>query len=333
MKKNSLNSVHSVIILSVIAIVCFWSHNYLNELSIAMLFMIPILFSAIFNSQTQAIAIAFFSIAIFDFIFVHPKFDLAASNPSYFITFFIMFAIGQIVFRLSQNAALAKEMEVSKKIEDTLLELLSHELRTPLAVIKGCSSSLLNKDLILTKLDEKNLIENIDENAEEMDKLIWNLINSAKLKNGILKVKKDVCDIQDIVSSAIIKTEKDIPVLFEANQNQISNIAGNAILLEQAVINLLDNAFKYGYDVAAKIQEEEDSVVIIVSNKGGLQSLVDIEKAVKPFSRLSNSKNHRGLGLGLHVVSLISEIHGGKLVLSSDRSIFIASIFLPKNTK
>lgn len=331
MNKDNLNFFYSIVILLAISATCFVVYPYLNELSIAMLFMIPIVFSAIYNSRSQAIAISIFSIAIFDFLFVHPKFLLIVSDPNYFITFFIMFIAGQIVFRLSQNATLAKEMEVSKKIEDTLLELLSHELRTPLAVIKGCSSALLNEELHLTKINQQNLIENIDENAEEMDRLIGNLINSAKLKNGVFKVKKDYCDIQDIVSSAIMKVEKDIPVLFETNK--ISNIIGNAILIEQAVINLLDNAFKYGYDVTLKIQEDATNILIVVGNNVKTPLAIDLENAVKPFSRLANSKNHRGLGLGLHVVSLISEIHGGKLVLSSDRSIFIASIFLPKNIK
>ena len=54
MKKNILNSAHSVIILSFASIVCVWSCDCLNELGMAMLFMIPILFSAIYNSNIQA---------------------------------------------------------------------------------------------------------------------------------------------------------------------------------------------------------------------------------------------------------------------------------------
>lgn len=330
-KKTAL--VYSILILLFVFIVCFYMYDFLNELSVAMLFMIPILFSAIYNDRALATLISVVSILIFDFMFIHPRFHFIASDSNYFITFFIMFITGQIVYKLAKNATLAKEIEVSKKIEDTLLELLSHELRTPLAVIKGCSSGLLNKDLELTKLDQKNLIENIDENAEEMDRLIGNLINSAKLKNGILRVKKELCDIQDIVASAIIKTEKDIPVLFESVDNEIASIIANAVLIEQAVINLLDNALKYGHDVRVKITEENSDIIITVSNKGQIPNKSELENVVKPFLRLKNSNNHRGLGLGLHVVQLISEIHDGRLALTTDNFEFNASMYLPKKIK
>lgn len=328
LKNNKL--IQSVVILVVTTGVSLWLYDFLNLLNIAMFFMIPILFSALYNRQSEVIVISIISITIFDFIFIPPSFELITHDANYLIGFVIMFAIGQIVSTLVKNANIAKELEISNKIQDTLLESLSHELRTPLAVIKGYSSSLLEQDFSLSNEERLEFIKNIDENAEDMNKLITNLINSAKLTNGILNIKREFCDIQDIIGSALIKTEKEKLAIY-TNINDIPIISANAILIEQAIINLLDNAFKYGYDIEVIVSKNTLGVEIIVSNKGLIPTEQEMINALKPFCRLSNSKSHRGLGLGLHVVKLIAEIHGGKLTLSTDNTKFIASLYLPKN--
>jgi len=327
-KNNKL--IQSVVILVVTTVVSLWLYDVLNLLNIAMFFMIPILFSALHNKKNEVTMVSIISIILFDVLFIPPRFEIMVHDTNYLISFIIMFIIGQIVYKLAKNASLAKELEISKKIEDTLLESLSHELRTPLAAISGCSSSLLNSDLKLSLEDQNELIENIDKNAEDMDKLITNLINSAKLTNGVLNIKREFCDIQDIIGSALIKTEKEKLATY-TNISDIPIIGANAILIEQAIINLLDNAFKYGYDVEVIVFTRALGVEIIVSNKGLIPTEHEIINASKPFCRLSNSKSHRGLGLGLHVAKLIAEIHGGQLTLSIDKIKFIANLYLPKN--
>lgn len=320
----------SFIILGFVTIFSWWLYDVLTMLNMAMFFMIPILFSALHNKQSEVIIISIISIAIFDFIFIPPRFKAVTHDANYWIGFMIMFIIGQIIYKLAKNAALAKELEISSKIQDTLLESLSHELRTPLAAISGSSSTLLNRELILSQEDRDELIENIDKNAEDMDKLITNLISSAKLTNGVLNIKQELCDIQDIIGSALIKTEKKTLATY-SNSNDIPMISANAILIEQAIINLLDNSFKYGYDVEVKVVATVLGVEILVSNKGLIPAEREIASAIKPFCRLSNAKSQRGLGLGLHVVKLIGEIHGGSLTLSTDGIKFIAKLYLPKN--
>ena len=324
---------HSIVIIVLVAAIGLLFFDTLNLLNIDMLFMVPILFSAFHNERKEAFVISLLSVLSFDILFIPPRFSLAISDSNYLISFIIMIATGQMVAYLVKQAAIAKELEISEKIQDALLESLSHELRTPLAVIKGCSSGLLEQNLILSDKERIQLIETIDENAEDMEQLIHNLINSAKLKNGILHLKKDICDLEDIIGSALLKTEKEQTANFVISQN-IPTIYANAIFIEQALINLLDNAFKYGFDVDVSVTEKLNGVLIVVSNNGTIIPSVDeLNQATKAFVRLSNASSKRGLGLGLHVVQLIAEIHRGTLTLKSENGRFFAELFLPKRAE
>ncbi|MDD5372679.1 MAG: DUF4118 domain-containing protein [Sulfurimonas sp.] len=328
-KSRFMISIGLLVLISIFSLLFF---DMLNLLNTAMLFMVPILFSALHNERKEVLFISLLSVLSFDVLFIPPRFSLTVADANYLISFIIMVVTGQMVSSLAKQAAIAKELEISEKIQDALLESLSHELRTPLAVIKGCSSGLLEQNLILSDKERIQLIETIDENAEDMEQLIHNLINSAKLKNGILHLKKDICDLEDIIGSALLKTEKEQTANFVISQN-IPTIYANAIFIEQALINLLDNAFKYGFDVVVTVTEKPHGVLIIVSNQGTIPSVNELCEAIKPFVRLSNASSKRGLGLGLHVVQLIAEIHRGTLTLKSDNERFFAELFLPKRAE
>ncbi|MFA6195534.1 MAG: DUF4118 domain-containing protein [Sulfurimonas sp.] len=328
-KSKFIISLGLLVLITLFSLLFFDTLNLLNT---AMLFMVPILFSALHNEKKEVFFISVLSVLSFDVLFIPPRFSLTVSDVNYLMSFTIMIAVGQIIAYLTKQAAIAKELEISEKIQDALLESLSHELRTPLAVIKGCSSGLLEKNLILNDKERTQLIETIDENAEDMEQLIHNLINSAKLKNGILHLKKDICDLEEIIGSALLKSEKEQTANFVLSQN-IPTIYANAIFIEQALINLLDNAFKYGFDVGVSVSEKPDGVLIVVSNNGTIPSVDELNQATKAFVRLSNASSKRGLGLGLHVVQLIAEIHRGTLTLKSENERFFAELFLPKRAE
>jgi len=310
-----------------ITIIALMFFDKINLINTAMLFLIPILFSALYNTRMEVFLVSIVSILSFNILFIPPRFSFNVHDANYFISFIIMMVIGQIVSYLVKEASIAKEYQMSQKIQNAILESLSHELRTPLSVIKGCSSILLEKDLILDDEERQIIIRTIDENSEEMDKHISNLINSAKLKNGILQLKLELCDIEEIVGSALLKTEKEQKAFLNLKKD-IPQIYGNAIFIEQAIINLLDNAFKYGEDVKIEVKTFLNEVVIEVSNAGSIPSSVEICNATEAFTRLSNSHLKRGLGLGLHVVKLIAQIHHGELILNIDNNRFYAKFFL-----
>lgn len=321
---------HSLIMVAIVISVALVLIDFSDLLNTAMLFIIPIVFSAFYNDKKEVFIISVISVISFDILFIPPRFSFEVSNNSHLLTFLVMILTGQIIAYLAKKASVAKELEMATKIQDTLLQSLSHELKTPLAVIKGYSSSLLEQDLNLTQEQRIEFIEAIDENAEDMECLINNLISSAKLKNGILNINRQDCDIQEIVGSVLVKIDKNEVVSFEVDEDLICVFA-NPIFIEQAIVNLLDNAFKYGFNISIKISNVPNGIEIIVKNKSEILIKDEIKDATKPFVRLSNAKNQRGLGLGLHVVSLIAEIHKGELSLKSENNQFIATLFLPKS--
>ncbi|TQV63237.1 MAG: PAS domain-containing sensor histidine kinase [Sulfurovum sp.] len=330
MSSKKIQLVKSFSLLAFITTVSLLFIDKLNLLNIAMLFMIPILFSALYNEKIEVLILSIIAVGLFDVLFIPPRFKITVHDSNYILSFIIMIIIGQIIVSLAQKASKLQELEMSRQIQDALLKSLSHELRTPLSIIKGCSSVLLENALSINEKEKMSLLKTIDENTEEMEQHITNLINSAKLKNGQLHLKKDICDVEEIISTALLKTEKNnVFASLDIDEN-ISPIYANAIFIEQAIINLLDNAFKYGTDVKLIAKEEINAISIEVINSGDIPSQKEINEATQAFVRLSNSYTKRGLGLGLHVVKLIAQIHNASLLLSIKEKHFCAKLSFSK---
>ncbi len=133
------------------------------------------------------------------------------------------------------------------KLRTALFNSISHELRTPLSTIVGAASMLLDTGVAYSDETRRDLLESIQEGSTRMERVVVNLLDTARMENGMLQLKNDWCDIEDIVGAALrrigettlkynIKTKlsADLPM-----------IRGDFVLLEQAMVNLVDNAMKY----------------------------------------------------------------------------------------
>ncbi|OHD81837.1 MAG: hypothetical protein A3D90_10985 [Sulfuricurvum sp. RIFCSPHIGHO2_02_FULL_43_9] len=268
------------------------------------------------------------SVLTFNFFFIPPTFTFTVHDLRYIFSFVIMIVVGQIVSWLSAQAAIAKELETSERLQETLLGSLSHELRTPLAAIMGASSGLLTEELDLNSEDKKELYYTIDQGAHRMRRLIDNLLDTARLQSGMFKLKIQECDIRELLGSALSKTEHTFPAKLTINE-EITSIQGDAVLIEQALFNLLENAFKYGDTVNVSAEQNPVGILIRICNTGSIPPKNEASMAWKPFSRLSNVRGEEGIGLGLYVAYRIAKMHAGSVETMSDGVQFCATLQLP----
>lgn len=217
---------------------------------------------------------------------------------------------------LAQQAGQASLLVASDKLRTALFNSISHELRTPLASIIGAISSLLDTEGVYSDADRKELLKTVQEEAARMDRLVANLLDTARLESGMMQLKKDWCDVEDVIGIALRRVAEcieDRPLLINISED-LPLVQADCVLLEQVLINLLDNACKYsssGSEIAITASQDETVVKIAVADRGAGIPPKNLVQVFDKFYRVEQPKNVSGTGLGLSICKGIIESHGG----------------------
>jgi two-component system, OmpR family, sensor histidine kinase KdpD len=218
--------------------------------------------------------------------------------------------------RLSEETEKARHDIEAEQLRSSLLSSVSHDLRTPLAVITGSASTLLQEGSTITETTRRDLLKTVLEEAERLNRLIRNLLDMTRLESGAVKVKKEWLPLEELVGSALnrldarlagrevhVELPRDLPL-----------VPCDAVLIEQALINLLENAAKYSagrIDVTAAVRESE--VVVEVADRGPGIPAGEETRVFEKFHRAAREGNTEGVGLGLTICRAIVSAHGGRI--------------------
>ena len=217
---------------------------------------------------------------------------------------------------LAEQAGQAALLVSSDKLRTALFNSISHELRTPLASIIGAISSLLDTEGIYSGADRTELLETVQEGAARMDRLVANLLDTARLESGMMQLKKDWCDVEDVIGIALRRVDKCIegrPLLINIPET-LPLVRADCVLLEQVLVNLLDNACKYSgnaSEIAITASQDEAEVKISVADRGAGIPTEYLAQIFDKFYRVEQPKSVSGTGLGLSICKGIIEAHGG----------------------
>lgn len=232
-----------------------------------------------------------------------------------------------VVLRLSE----VTELRRLERVRKDFVANVSHELRTPVQMVKGFSETLLDGALGDPE-QARRFVEIIGRNASRMESLIADLLSLASLeREGGMRIEAEKLPIAPILESArqaiLPKAEArgssilvDCPAELEA--------PADPGLLEQAVVNLVDNAVKYsppGSPVSVRAfvdqgaEQGETSLVIEVRDKGIGIPARDLSRLFERFYRVDSSRSRElgGTGLGLAIVRHIAMAHGGSVSVES----------------
>jgi two-component system sensor histidine kinase KdpD len=215
--------------------------------------------------------------------------------------------------RLAEEAQQARVAVEAERLRSTLLSSVSHDLRTPLATITGAASSLL-QDATLGSDSRQELQEAIYEEAVRLNRLVTNLLDMTRLESGSLQLNRDWHSVEELVGSALARLEpglKGRTVRTRVPQD-LPLVPVDGILVEQALVNLLENAAKYTGPpgvIEVTARAEDGSVVVEVADEGpGLPPGTE-ERVFEKFYRAESQG--RGFGLGLPICRAIATAHGG----------------------
>ncbi len=227
----------------------------------------------------------------------------------------IALALERIHFvEVAQDTLLRMEGE---RLRNALLAAVSHDLKTPLTAIRGLAETL-ERPGSMAPAQQSELAGAIRMQAEELQRLVANLLDLARMQSEGVRLNKSWNALDEIVGSALGR--------LPAAQGQRSIVADlpsdlplvelDALLFERVLINLLDNARKYaGRDGAITIKARAAGTMLylFVDDNGPGFPTADIASLFEPFVRGQRESSIPGVGLGLALCRSIVTAHGGSI--------------------
>jgi two-component system sensor histidine kinase KdpD len=219
--------------------------------------------------------------------------------------------------QLAEQARQIKLLQAAEKLQNTLLNSVSHDLRTPLVSITGALTALEGDDTLEASA-QRSLIVTAREEADRLNRLVGNLLDMTRLESGALQVKREPCDVQDLIGAALGQMEdrfmeRQIRVDVASD---IPTVNTDFVLIVQVLINLLDNALKYSpdnspLDIHAGLHYGE--IQVAVMDRGIGIPPEDLSRVFDKFYRIQRPGQVTGTGLGLAICKGIIEAHGGRI--------------------
>jgi two-component system sensor histidine kinase KdpD len=223
--------------------------------------------------------------------------------------------------RLAKRAEEAAIRAQTEETRSSLLSTVSHDLRTPLAAITGAATTLRDEGTAVDEAQRADLLETICEEADRLERLVRNLLDLTRLQSGALEVKREWIPLEEIVGAALMRVEARL----EGRRIQTDLAADlplvpvDAVLVEQALLNLLENAAKHtpdGSPVEIAAHATEQAIVVDVADRGPGLPPGDEERIFDKFFR-GRKAGASGAGLGLAICRGVAQAHGGTLVAST----------------
>ncbi len=296
------------------------------ELFIIML--ISVFFMTSFPQMVAFVFLSFFSLIILTFsIWFFDTLNIWTPALSPLIQIMSTWAlfVGYLASRMEKkNWQLEQEKKSIAELEqlkNNFVSLISHDLKTPIAKIQAIVERLLLKEHTPELTQDLKSLRN---SSHELHRYIQSILKTLRLEARDFHLNKEVTDINDLVKtvSALIKPlaqEKQIQIT--ENLEPLFSIEVDPTLIQEVLSNILENAIKYtsaGGHIEITTEEIEAFVIIKVTDTGEGINPEEIEEVFGKFVRGKNQDlKTKGSGLGLYLVKYFVELHGGRVLLSS----------------
>ena len=319
----------SIALVFIVSIICFFSSKYIDYRITALILLMTVSLIAMIFEILPVLITAFLSGLILNFFFIQPLFTFHITNTEDVLLFLIYIIIAMVnavlTFKIREAESKARDKEEKEKtikLYNTLLNSLSHELRTPIATIIGAIDTLKENKNKLSETNQTELLDEIDKASIRLNRQVENLLNMSRLETGMLKLKIDWCDINELIYKVIQKITpiKDKHSIDFIPNEELPLFKLDAELIEEVIQNLITNALLYTPKhsiITIETSHQSDNCIFSVSDNGNGFPENEIQFAFDKFYRLPNTKTG-GSGLGLSIVKGFVEAHNGVILLKNN---------------
>jgi two-component system sensor histidine kinase KdpD len=239
--------------------------------------------------------------------------------------------------RLVEDIERAKRTLETDRLRSALLTSISHDLKTPLAAILGSAGMMRQFGGTLSDGEKADLLSTIVDESERLNRFIANLLDMTKLESGAVVPQTGPHDLGEIVGSALRRAGK----ILSRHNVELELASGlpmlelDAVLFEQVLFNILDNAAKYapaGTTIGIHGWRDNGSVCLQILDEGDGIPAADLERIFDKFYRVQKGDQVRaGTGLGLAISrGFVEAMHGTISAANrTDRSGAVFTITLP----
>jgi two-component system sensor histidine kinase KdpD len=226
---------------------------------------------------------------------------------------------------LVEDVDRAKRTIETDRLRSALLTSISHDLKTPLAAVLAAAGTLRDLSSKLTDAEKADLLATIVDESERLNRFIANLLDMTKLESGAIVPNAALHDLGEIVGTALQRAGKILArhrVELEL-ESGLPMLDLDAVLFEQVLFNLLDNAAKYSPDgTTIRIQgwRDQSAVFLQVLDEGHGIPPAELEQIFDKFYRVEKGDQVRaGTGLGLAISrGFVEAMHGS--ITAANRS-------------
>lgn len=215
-------------------------------------------------------------------------------------------------------AAATQRRADQERLRNVMLSSMSHDFRTPLASITGAVTTLIDSADRLDAATRMDLMQAIRDDAELLERRIRNMLDLTRLESGSLRIQRELHPMDEVIGGAMTRAEKtlegrrvDVDV-----SSQLPLVAIDALLIEQLVVNLLENAARYSPPASPMevgVRHDGDHIRIHVADRGPGVPADQRERVFEKFYRGGTGRRAAGAGLGLAICRAIAQLHGGRI--------------------
>ena len=233
-----------------------------------------------------------------------------------------------VAVRSPQGVIYAFRDVTSKQLLDEersdFVATISHELRTPMAAVYGAALTLLRDDVEFSDERRRALLNMIAEQATRLTRITEEILLTSKLDRDEVTVEQEPVDVADVVHATVeaVRSQEDEPPTIETDvAPDVGSASGDRSRIQQVLVNLIDNAVKYGEaPIVVAASRPNGRVRISVSDKGPGIAPADQARVFEKFFRADPQlvRAPGGTGLGLYISRELATRMGGRLDVTSE---------------
>lgn len=313
----------AILALTTLASVFLCEHDN-DEIYIPLLYVLGVLLVSRFtDGYVYGIIAAVLAVLGVNYVFTYPYMAFNFSISGYPMTFAIMLIVSVITSTLTTRMKYEEKVKLESyrnKLRADLFRSVSHDLRTPLTSIYGSVGAILAEpDMRESKRNE--LLNAVQKDADWLIRMVENLLSVTRM-GAEAHIEKDLQLAEEVVADAAGKFRKRYPeiALSLSVPDEPLFVPIDAILIEQVISNLLENAVIHGKTtkkIELRVRAADDRVLFIVTDDGEGINAAAMQRlfasSVDGSRRLVSAGEKRNLGIGLSVCMTIVKAHGGDM--------------------
>ncbi|NAX48877.1 DUF4118 domain-containing protein [Photobacterium halotolerans] len=312
---------NSHFLFSCIVLACALSVSWLidqvlgSTIAVLLVLQLAVVVVALQCTSRFAYGFAVIEAMSFNFLFTTPRYSLQMFHAEDMINLVVFILVALTTSQLAEHYRRQQDELKKAKLRNSILLSVSHDLRTPLATIIGTLTTLNEYMPKLSESEKSELLNSATAESHRLHQYIENLLQATKLQHGALKITRNDESIIHIINNAVLRLPYSQERVMVQVQGQLSRILVSAILIEQALFNVLDNALRFSpkhQSVVVTLFQESAFIVVDIQDKGvGIKS----DEAARIFDLFYSSAAKKtadsGSGLGLAVAKGIITAHQG----------------------